>query len=136
MFTGGVRVDGSAECFLNTSETGIPQLRRYCHLLTASSHRKSAFRILKAIKALAQSIRTIINSVSDEAEKDQDEVRHTWESRLMRNVLPGETIVLASNAATGGIAVRLRKVGLIHPFKRNYLLNLFACIITGVLRGY
>jgi len=108
--TGGVRVDGNSTCFSNADETGIPNLRRYCHLLTASSHRKVAFRRLKDIKALAQVARSTISIVSEGAEKDQEKVRFKWESRLMRNALPDEKVVLASNAASSGIVVCLRKV--------------------------
>lgn len=97
-------------CFSDVGETGIPHLRRYCHMLTAASHRRAALRNLKAIKTLARSVRTAINIVSEGAEKDQEEVRHIWESRLMRNISPGEKTILPSNAASSGIAARLRKV--------------------------
>lgn len=94
------------------NETGIPHLRRYCHLLTATSHRKSALRHLRAIKGLVHLLRNTIDILSEEAEKDQGGVRIRWESRLMRNISPGEKHVLLSNAASSGVAARLRKVGL------------------------
>lgn len=111
-------------CFSNVEETGIPPLRRYCHILTARSHRKAALRNLKVVKALANSVRTSISIVSEEAERDQEEVRHTWESRLMRNILPGENTILASNAASSGIAARLRMVGF-NPTHSFVLVHLY-----------
>lgn len=100
--------------FFQESQTGIPDLRRHCHMITAPLHRVANKRRLRALENLAKDLHRSIDAATEEAGKEQiaSWLCRRWKSRMARNQTGDPSKSRLAANAVSGIAWRLRNVRL------------------------
>ncbi|CCM01707.1 uncharacterized protein FIBRA_03772 [Fibroporia radiculosa] len=77
---GQVKGDGDPTCFSKVDDTGIPELQKWCHQLTASSRECAARNFLVHLKTFTNSVRTYVQGIGDVTVGDRETLREKWES--------------------------------------------------------
>jgi hypothetical protein len=90
-FTGQVKGDGESSCFSNVQDTGIPDLRQWCHQLTISSRERTAKNFLAHLKTFATSVQSYVQGIGDVTAADRGALREKWESSGLHNADNGES---------------------------------------------
>jgi len=88
--------DGHPSCFSKVEDTGILQVKTWCHQLTVSSRERAARNFLIHLKTFASSVQTYVQGIGDVTSKDRLAMQMEWESTHYA-------------WATGGVTPRLTK---------------------------
>ncbi|KDQ10535.1 hypothetical protein BOTBODRAFT_163630 [Botryobasidium botryosum FD-172 SS1] len=98
---GQLKGDDQPACFSQAEDTGIPQLRAWCHKLTMQPRERAAKAFRDQIRVFAGSVKSRIENLGVFTETDRALLRRKWQTPVPRQVLQGRLRRVDSGQKTG-----------------------------------